>query len=249
VKFQLGAVLALAFVAAVCESPTVEEGLCGLEVGVGDVDSRSPQTPGLTVQGSAPASVLLEGSPFSDPDVGARHGATEWQVDEDRGDWLSLVASCVSSTDLTSWPATGLTPLTRYQARVRYRDEAGRWSGFSPTIVIFTPATAPGDLAWVSVTAGDGNSCGIVTGGRAFCWGSGPFPGKDIQGSWPLPVPLEEGKRFSSVWAGMQETCAVTTDDLAHCWGMYPLSGVDRLTVAKGGSNSGCGLDRSRAAY
>src|SRR5688500_13094499 len=56
----------------VCAPPTVDDG--------------APAPPRVTVSELTATSVTLTGSGFTDSDSGA-HAATEWQVDEQGGDW------------------------------------------------------------------------------------------------------------------------------------------------------------------
>jgi hypothetical protein len=93
-----------------------------------------PATPTLSVSGITGLGAILTGSPFSDPNQGNTHSASEWQVDQSGGDWSSLVVSSgVSVSNLTSFTVVGLLGSTGYQARVRYRDNTNAWSSWSGT--------------------------------------------------------------------------------------------------------------------
>jgi hypothetical protein len=148
-----------------------------------------PNAPTLSVSGVTANSATLTGSAFSDPDAGNTHGASEWQVDQQGGDWATLVASSgVTTTSLTSFVGTGLTSSTSYQARVRYRDNNNAWSGWSGTqsftaqppappapvaSVSVTPTTATitvGGATQLTATARDAG--GNVISGTAFTWTS-----------------------------------------------------------------------------
>ncbi len=85
-----------------------------------------------------------------------------------------------------------------------------------------TPVAVAGAYAFVTLSAGDGQTCGVTTGGAAYCWGyngSGELgTGSTTSSSTPLAV--VGGHTFSTVSAtGLEHTCGVTTDGAAYCWG------------------------------
>ncbi|MFQ5718400.1 MAG: hypothetical protein ACE5IK_02515, partial [Acidobacteriota bacterium] len=96
---------------------------------VGMTTNEPPATPSIvSVSSITGSSAVLESSAFSDPDPGAIHVASEWQVAVAGGDFSSPVAaSGATSIALTSWSVTGLTSGTMYQSRVRHRDNGGTW--------------------------------------------------------------------------------------------------------------------------
>lgn len=65
------------------------------------------------------------------------------------------------------------------------------------------------------------HSCGIVTGGHAYCWGYN-WAGQLGNGSTDasaLPVLVAGGHEFTEINAGEAHTCAITSDGAAYCWG------------------------------
>ncbi len=112
-----------------------------------------------------------------------------------------------------------------------------------------TPATVPvavsGGLTFAALSAGSRITCGVTTGGSAYCWGQltslgihyerylnmypMPPPGCDlyISGSLPMeygtaycprPMAVEGGLVLKTVSAG-SGACGLTADGLAFCWG------------------------------
>ena len=64
------------------------------------------------------------------------------------------------------------------------------------------------DLAWVTVSAGGGHTCGVTTAATVECWG------RDRRGQSSPPA-----STFQSVSAGASHTCALTTEGKVVCWG------------------------------
>jgi len=113
-----------------------------------------------------------------------------------------------------------------------------------------TPVTVSGlGSGAVAVTAGDGHSCALTSGGAVSCWGWNFYgqlgDGTTTQRATPVTVTgLESG--VVGVDAGGGSTCAVTNAGAALCWGgnsygqLGDGSTTNRLTpVAVGGLGSG----------
>ena len=76
-------------------------------------------------------------------------------------------------------------------------------------------------LRFLSVSAGDGFTCGVTTDDRASCWGSNSIGQLGHATTSPgfVPVQVAGGLSFRQVSAGSDHTCGVTTDNRAYCWG------------------------------
>jgi hypothetical protein len=99
-----------------------------------------------------------------------------------------------------------------------------------------TPAPVSGGLVFATVSTGHVHSCGVTTGGAAYCWGTNvygrlgidstawrtcpPTPGWARPQSCPTPMAVAGGLMFKAVSAGGFHTCGVTTDGAAYCWGL-----------------------------
>jgi alpha-tubulin suppressor-like RCC1 family protein len=88
-----------------------------------------------------------------------------------------------------------------------------------------TPVAVSGGLTFGSLSAGQWTTCGVTTGGVAYCWGSNGY-GQLGNGTSvfnlnpsPAPVPVSGGLTFASVSTGYLHTCGVTTQGAAYCWG------------------------------
>jgi len=132
-------------------------------------------------------------------------------------------------------------------------DEAFCW-GRGPSGELGTPggageAAAPtpvaGGIAFRSLSAGTGYTCGLTPAGRAYCWGtdaSGQL-GAGAAGGSRAPVPVAGDLAFRSIAAGAAHTCAVATDGRAWCWGSNLLG-----ELGTGDYQQGSGFARSPVA-
>ena len=71
-----------------------------------------------------------------------------------------------------------------------------------------TPIALDSAFRFVAVTAGRTHTCGLTSGGTAYCWGDGS----------PEPKPVT-GLAFTTIEAGLNHTCGLTADGTAYCWG------------------------------
>jgi alpha-tubulin suppressor-like RCC1 family protein len=72
-----------------------------------------------------------------------------------------------------------------------------------------------------SLTAGGGYTCGLTSGGVAYCWGrnvSGQL-GDGTTTYRLTPVPVAGRLIFTSLSAGGSHTCGLATTGAAYCWG------------------------------
>jgi alpha-tubulin suppressor-like RCC1 family protein len=99
------------------------------------------------------------------------------------------------------------------------------------------PARVAGGLKFAAVSPGGSTTCGVTTGGAAYCWGSNAFSGlgtgaeagpgycfADSLGSpidpcSTVPVPVAGGLTFTHVSDMNSATCGLTTSGAAYCWG------------------------------
>jgi heme exporter protein D len=121
---------------------------------------RSPNQPSNIVPPTATTGVsltpTLQSSPFSDPDSGNLHAASQWQVREISGSYSSpIYDSGTDNTNLTiiAIPSGLLSHSTEYCWHVRYHDSTGLWSDWSAET--FFTTTAKGGLPfWVWIIVG-----------------------------------------------------------------------------------------------
>src|SRR5690606_15502155 len=83
-------------------------------------ENNPPDTPTGSVGEVTETTAQLLSSPFSDPD-GDAHAASQWRIYR-VDDGTLVLDSGETTTDLTSFLATGLAPETAYEFDVRHKD-------------------------------------------------------------------------------------------------------------------------------
>jgi alpha-tubulin suppressor-like RCC1 family protein len=131
------------------------------------------------------------------------------------------------------------------------------------------PVAVSGGLAFANVSAGEnGGTCGVTTGGAAYCWGnnSSGALGNGTTTNASAPAPVSGGLTFANVSIGFASSCGVTTGGAAYCWGdntygelgngsttasMVPVavSGGLHFSTVSVGDGFSCGLTTSGTAY
>jgi len=132
-----------------------------------------------------------------------------------------------------------------------------------------TPSAVRGGLTFTKVVTGGAQSCGLVAGGMAYCWGNnnaGAIGDSTRDTSRLTPVRVAGGLTFSAVVAGGAFTCGLTGAGAAYCWGdntygqlgdgtklprVAPTAVMGGLTFASlaAGGNHTCGVTVSGTTY
>jgi alpha-tubulin suppressor-like RCC1 family protein len=80
----------------------------------------------------------------------------------------------------------------------------------------------PVGVTFVSISSNYAHSCGLTSGGQAYCWGengSGQLGDSTIVDK-NAPVAVQQGAlSFVSITTGLDHTCAVDAGGNAYCWG------------------------------
>jgi alpha-tubulin suppressor-like RCC1 family protein len=125
-----------------------------------------------------------------------------------------------------------------------------------------------GELAFAAVSAGDQHTCGVTTGGAAYCWGGNGWGqlGDGTRTSRTSPTLVSAALSFAAVDAGYSHTCGVTASGAAYCWGRNfygqlgdgtrtdratpgPVAGgLSFATISAGGEHT-CGVASDGTAY
>lgn len=83
------------------------------------------------------------------------------------------------------------------------------------------PVAVSGGLTFMTIEAGYYTTCGIASGGAAYCWGqnaSGQLGTGDLTDA-SVPRPVGGGLTFESVAPGWDYACGITPAAIAYCWG------------------------------
>jgi alpha-tubulin suppressor-like RCC1 family protein len=114
----------------------------------------------------------------------------------------------------------------------------GTWNGYEATASVTVVS-----LSFTTLSPGEAHTCGVASGGAAFCWGynnSGQL-GNGSSSSSRLPVLVEGGLSFASVSAGSGHTCGVIDAGDAYCWGVNSVGQLgDGTTGGTGCSTPPC---------
>jgi alpha-tubulin suppressor-like RCC1 family protein len=129
-------------------------------------------------------------------------------------------------------------------------------------------ATAVTVFSLASLARGAYHTCGLTTGGAAYCWGSDSIgqlgTGDTINRSTPTRV--VGGLVFASLTLGLRHTCGLTAGGAAYCWGHNgygelgdgtttnrltptPVGGGLAFANLSAGFDYTCGLSTAAAAY
>src|SRR5438874_1565845 len=97
-----------------------------------------------------------------------------------------------------------------------------KWSGvLLALLAVAAHDAARPKVAFQSVSAGASHTCGIATGGLAYCWGDNTAGelGTGDGRSHRRPAAVTGHLAFVSLSAGDGFTCGITDAGLAYCWG------------------------------
>ena len=78
------------------------------------------------------------------------------------------------------------------------------------------------DLVLASASPGDGHTCGVTTGGEAYCWGLNSSGQLGLGDTTDRLVPTQVGTDtyWATINSGNSHTVAVRTDGTAWAWGL-----------------------------
>jgi alpha-tubulin suppressor-like RCC1 family protein len=103
------------------------------------------------------------------------------------------------------------------------------------------PAGVAGGTEFALVDGGNWFTCGLSTGGQAWCWGNGYYGQRgDGQEGYtdgePTPQAVVGGHTFTTLSAGFEHACALDEGGKAWCWGnnTYGQLGNDERVIVYG---------------
>lgn len=98
----------------------------------------------------------------------------------------------------------------------------------------FTTEVVVEVVYWTAVSVGTEHTCGLLSNGRAYCWGSnhrGQLGLEDspemcsndsnniVRPCSKVPVPVDTDLRFENIWASGFITCGAAENGSTYCWG------------------------------
>lgn len=119
----------------------------------------------------------------------------------------------------------------------------------------------------ISISSGDGFTCGISIHHRAYCWGNnsaGQIGG--AQAFYTTPVSVLPDQKIISISAGGKHTCAVNMQQKIYCWGSNdkgqlgspvsnqskaptPILSAVKFSSVSAGYNHTCAIDVDKVLY
>ena len=84
------------------------------------------------------------------------------------------------------------------------------------------PDEAVGGRRFDMISAGSNRTCGVTSGGDAYCWGNNNYGalGDGTEERRAAATEVSGDHRFSTISAGGVHTCALNRDGEAYCWGL-----------------------------
>ena len=155
-------------------------------------------------------------------------------------------------------------------------DKAGTGYTLVASVAGLTGATSGGFIMlpaigmFTQVSEGDDQTCGLKTGGAAYCWGANGYGqiGNGTTNTVPysVPVAVSGGLTFAAVSPSASSTCGLTTSGAVVCWGFNAygqlgngtmtnssipivVSGGGSFASVSAGADITCGVTTSGAAY
>ena len=138
------------------------------------------------------------------------------------------------------------------------------------------PVAVSGGRTFTALATGDAHTCGLATGGKAYCWGDNRYGqlGNGTRVQQVVPVAVGGGRTFKALAAGASHTCGLVAGGTAYCWGgneygqlgdgtggggygnnsadrtaPVTVSGARTFTALVAGASHTCGLATGGTAY
>ncbi len=105
------------------------------------------------------------------------------------------------------------------------RNAEGQLGIGTATVAKPAPQLVTGGMTFTAISAGRDFTCGVTTGGAAYCWGRnnagqlGAGPNLSPLVNYPTPQAVVGGHTFTSIETGQAYACSLTTDGDTFCWG------------------------------
>lgn len=110
-------------------------------------------------------------------------------------------------------------------------------NGATATSSISSPVLVNGGHTWKAIGAATNQTCGIITDGKLYCWGSGTYGvlGNGSPSSISSPVQVSGGGEWMSIGSGLSHhICGIKADSSLWCWGhgQYNKTGLNNAETS-----------------
>ncbi|MGH7568728.1 MAG: Ig-like domain-containing protein [Gemmatimonadales bacterium] len=98
-----------------------------------------------------------------------------------------------------------------------------------------TALAVGGGLTFTALSAGGSHTCGLATGGAAYCWGANAEGelGNGTQIASPSPVAVSGSLVFTQLTTGLSHSCGLTGGGVAYCWGLNQFGQLGNGTATR----------------
>jgi hypothetical protein len=111
---------------------------------------------------------------------------------------------------------------------VLFRSLGNNATGDSPVPVAVDTSGALAGKTFIQISAGANHTCGIASGGQAYCWGDnsiGQLGNNSTAANSLVPVAVDTsgvlaGQALIQIAAGGTHVCALAADRQVYCWGV-----------------------------
>ena len=148
-------------------------------------------------------------------------------------------------------------------------NDLGQIGNGSQSFGFGAPSQLSAAFRFASIVAGDDRTCGRLSDGTTYCWGStwvNRVSGTDVTQAQNTPTRVQTELSFTDLAVGNGTTCAIAADNSAHCWEAnatgaigdgtaagsrvpQPVVGGHRFVAIAGGAAQTCAVSDSGDAW